>query len=51
MNDSFSQIETNQLPFLTEEKRFRTVDENEKTFTKDTLNLTSDNNNVIFLLI
>ena len=47
MDDSFSHIEINQHPFHTEEKRNYTIDENEKTFTKDTLNITSDNN-VVF---
>ena len=35
MDDSFSHIEINQHPFHTEEKRNYTIDENEKTFTKD----------------
>jgi hypothetical protein len=44
MNDSFSQIETNKMTCFTDEKRFHTCDESEKTFTKDTLNITADNN-------
>lgn len=44
MNDSFSQLDTNKLTSLTEEKRYHTCDESEKTFEKDTLNLTSDLN-------
>jgi hypothetical protein len=44
MNDSFSQIETNKLTTLSDDKRFHTCDESDKTFTKDTLNITADYN-------
>ena len=47
MNDSFSQIETNKQPALTEEKRFHTCEESEN-YEKDTLNITDDNNVNLF---
>jgi hypothetical protein len=47
MNDSFSQIETNKLATLSADKRFYTCDESDKTFTKDTMNITTDDNVII----
>jgi len=47
MNDSFSQIEMNRLPFFVEEKKYNTIDINESNVNKDSLNLTTDNNVII----